>query len=173
MDKRRPLTPATEVRKGLKLSDQRDKPGHLARRFQQIAVAVFVDEMAKVSLALTPVQYSALAAVVDSPGIDQATLARAIAYDRATIGSVVERLTHKGMLERRLSSEDRRLRQLYVTELGVETLDAAEPAVMAAQRSMLHGLTSAEAETLMRLLRKAIDTGNELSRAPQRKRDQA
>jgi hypothetical protein len=40
---------------------------------------------------------------------------------------------------------------------------------MVAQRVMLRGLTSIEAETLMQLLRKAIDSGNELSRAPYRK----
>jgi hypothetical protein len=67
------------------LSDQREKPGHLARRFQQIAVAVFLHEMAKIGSELTPVQYSALAAVTDNPGIDQVTLAGLIAYDRATI----------------------------------------------------------------------------------------
>ena len=38
----------------------------------------------------------------------------------------------------------------------------------AAQRIMLRGLTPKEAETFMRLLRKAIAAGNELSRAPLR-----
>jgi len=42
------------------------------------------------------------------------------------------------------------------------------PAVEAAQRIMLRGLTAKEAEELMRLLGKAIAAGNELSRAPLR-----
>jgi len=42
------------------------------------------------------------------------------------------------------------------------------PAVEAAQRMMIRGLTEKEAVELMRLLRKAIASGNELSRAPLR-----
>ena len=47
-------------------------------------------------------------------------------------------------------------------------LGEIEPAVAAAQRIMLRGLTAGEAEQFVRLLRKAIDAGNELSRAPLR-----
>ena len=42
------------------------------------------------------------------------------------------------------------------------------PAVEAAQRIMLRGLSETEAAELMRLMRKAIAAGNELSRAPLR-----
>ena len=42
------------------------------------------------------------------------------------------------------------------------------PAVESAQAIMLRGLSAKEGEELMRLLRKAIAAGNELSRAPLR-----
>jgi DNA-binding MarR family transcriptional regulator len=145
-----------------------DKPGHLARRFQQIAVAVFHAEVERAGFDLTPVQYAALAAVADRPGIDQATLAGTIAYDRATITGVVDRLVHKGLLVRAPSARDRRAHALQITDAGRRTLRAIEPAVLAAQRAMLRGLTASEAKELMRLLTKAIAAGNELSRAPLR-----
>ena len=47
-------------------------------------------------------------------------------------------------------------------------LSSFEPAVEAAQRIMLRGLTASEADEFLRLLRKAIVAGNELSRAPLR-----
>jgi DNA-binding MarR family transcriptional regulator len=56
---------------------------------------------------------------------------------------------------------------LEITDEGRQTLEGIEPAVEAAQRIMLDGLSTAEAATLMRLLRKAIAAGNDLSRAPQ------
>jgi DNA-binding MarR family transcriptional regulator len=143
-------------------------PGHLARRFQQIAVAVFLAEVGEAGFDLTPVQYAALAAIRTNPGIDQVTLAGLIAYDRTTITGVVDRLVQKGLLVRNLSSRDRRARELQVTEAGKRTLRAITPAVEAAQRSMLRGLTEKESAGLMRLLRKAIAAGNELSRAPLR-----
>jgi DNA-binding MarR family transcriptional regulator len=145
-----------------------DMPGHLARRFQQIAVAVFLAEVEDAGFDLTPVQYAALATIKSNPGLDQVTLAGLIAYDRTTITGVVDRLVQKGLAERRASSRDRRARELEITDAGRKTLRAITPAVEAAQRLMLRGLTQKEAEELMRLLRKAIAAGNELSRAPLR-----
>ena len=149
------------------VTDNNDKPGHLARRFQQIAVAVFHAEVEEAGYDLTPVQYAALTTVATQPGIDQATLAGLIAYDRTTITGVVDRLVQKGLLVRKASRTDRRAHALQITTEGRRTLDGIEPAVEAAQRIMLGGLSKAEAATLMRLLRKAIAAGNELSRAPQ------
>ena len=150
------------------MKEHDDKPGHLARRFQQIAAAVFHAEVENAGYDLTPVQYAALTAVRSNPGIDQATLAGLIAYDRTTITGVVDRLVQKGLAVRAVSSHDRRAHALQITEAGKRTLRGIEPAVQAAQRAMLRGLTAGEAKELMRLLHKAIAAGNELSRAPLR-----
>src|SRR5215469_17521376 len=132
------------------MTDTHDMPGHLARRFQQIAVAVFLAEVEDTGYDLTPVQYAALAAVNANPGIDQVTLAGLIAYDRTTITGVVDRLVQKGLLVRHASSRDRRARVLQMTDAGRRALRKITPAVEAAQRIMLRGLTEKEAEELMR-----------------------
>jgi MarR family transcriptional regulator, temperature-dependent positive regulator of motility len=150
------------------MTDTHDMPGHLARRFQQIAVAVFLAEVEGAGFDLTPVQYAALAAVGDKPGIDQVTLAGLIAYDRTTITGVIDRLVQKGLMARQESSRDRRARELKITDAGRRTLRGITPSVEAAQRTMLRGLTEKEARDLVRLLQKAIAAGNELSRAPLR-----
>ena len=90
------------------LRDNNEMPGHLARRFQQIAVAVFLAEVEGAGFDLTPVQYAALAAIKLNPGIDQVTLAGLIAYDRTTITGVVDRLVQKGLLVRQASARVRR-----------------------------------------------------------------
>ena len=150
------------------MKDMQDMPGHLARRFQQIAVAVFLAEMEKEGHDLTPVQFAALAAIGANPAIDQVTLAGLIAYDRTTITGVVDRLVQKGLVARQESSRDRRARELKITDAGRRTLRGATPVVEAAQRIMVRGLTEKEAKELVRLLQKAIAAGNELSRAPLR-----
>ena len=150
------------------MRDNNEMPGHLARRFQQIAVAVLLAEVGEAGFDLTPVQYAALSAIRNNPGIDQVTLAGLIAYDRTTITGVVDRLVQKGLLVRHPSSRDRRARELQITEAGKRTLRGITPAVEAAQQSMLRGLTEKEGADLMRLLQKAIAAGNELSRAPLR-----
>ena len=145
-----------------------DKPGHLARRFQQIAVAIFHAEVEAAGFDLTPVQYAALSTVAAHPLLDQATLAGLIAYDRTTITGVVDRLAQKGLVVREPNPADRRAHNLRLTRQGRRVLDGIEPAVEAAQQIMLRGLTAAEAKEFMRLLRKAIAAGNDLSRAPLR-----
>ena len=92
------------------VKDNDDRPGHLARRFQQIAVAIFHAEVEGAGYNLTPVQYAALTAIRDNPGIDQVTLAGLIAYDRTTITGVVDRLVRKGLLVRHAGTRDRRAR---------------------------------------------------------------
>lgn len=154
------------------VTDFNDMPGHLARRFQQIAVAVFHAEVGEAGYDLTPVQYAALSTIGKHPGIDQATLAGLIAYDRTTITGVVDRLAQKGLVARHASS-DRRAHALEITDAGSQALRAIQPAVDEAQRMMLRGLKADEAKQLLRLLRKAIAAANELSRAPLRMADAA
>ncbi len=150
------------------MKDIYDMPGHLARRFQQIAVGVFLAEAEGAGYDLTPVQYAALAAINANSGIDQVTLAGLIAYDRTTITGVVDRLAQKGLVARNESSRDRRARELKITDAGRRTLRGITPAVEAAQRTLLRGLSVKDAKELVRLLQRAIAAGNELSRAPLR-----
>ena len=150
------------------MTDLYELPGHLIRRMHQIAVSIFAARMAEGGFDLTPVQFAALSVVADRPGIDQATLAGLIAHDRVTIGGVVDRLETKGLLSRTISQQDRRARVLEVTADGEALLRQIIPAVHEAQEGMLAGLSETERRTFTRLLRKATEAGNSLSRAPLR-----
>src|SRR5215468_7475757 len=108
------------------------KPGYLFRRMQQIAVAIFVEEC--IEFDLTPVQYAALIAIREHPGIDATRLSAVIAFDRSTLGSVIGRLEEKEFITRRASEDDSRVKLLFLTGLGKKTLAAAAPAVEEAQR---------------------------------------
>jgi len=142
------------------------KPGHLIRRMQQIAVAIFMEECA--AFDLTPVQYAALVAVREYPGIDATRLAAVIAFDRSTIGNVIGRLEVKGFLLRKPSDEDGRAKLLYLTATGKKTIAAAAPFVERAQHRILGDLSAADRRKLMQLLTQLVDLNNERSRAPQR-----
>lgn len=148
--------------------DATEVPGHLARRFHQIAVAIFHAEVEAADCDLTPVQYAALAKIAATPGLDQATLAGLIAFDRTTIGGVVDRLVEKGLVAREISRRDRRARELRVTGKGAGALKKIAPAVAETQRILLSGLSEREAAQFMKLFAKAIAALNDLSRAPLR-----
>ena len=144
-------------------------PGYLFRRMQQIAVAIFVEECR--AQDLTPVQYAALVAIETHPGIDATRLSAVIAFDRSTLGSVIERLQAKRYIERKPAAEDRRVKQLYLTRAGGALLREIVPSVDRAQARMLQPLKAADRKTLMALLTQLVDLNNEASRVPLRAED--
>lgn len=153
------------------MTDVNIMPGHLIRRYHQASVAIFHARVAELGYDLTPVQYAALAKIEAQPGIDQVTLAGLIAYDRTTIGGVVDRLVQKKYLFREVSATDRRARVLKLTELGVTTLHRLAPVVEEAQLQMLSGLDEREQAEFVRLLQKATTGVNQMSRAPLKEAD--
>ena len=141
-------------------------PGHLIRRLQQISVSVFAEQMKAAGSDLTSPQFAALAMLRDHPGIDQATLAGLIAYDRPTIGGVVDRLVAKGFVARTTNPEDRRAKVLTLTPEGDAALTRLIPVVEACQDAILPGLTNSEKAEFIRLAGKIAEAGNTLSRVP-------
>jgi MarR family transcriptional regulator, lower aerobic nicotinate degradation pathway regulator len=139
-------------------------PGHAIRRLHQIAVAIFLDETA--DFGITPVQFAALNAVVQQPGVDQRTLAKTIGFDTSTIGGVVDRLEARGLMQRNASANDRRVRLLTITAAGEALLAAVIPAMMAAQKRILAPLPVAQRKEFLRMLTVLVEANNELSRAP-------
>ncbi|QCI64737.1 MarR family winged helix-turn-helix transcriptional regulator [Phreatobacter stygius] len=142
------------------------KPGYLIRRAQQIAVAIFLEETA--DLDLTPVQYAALYAIREHPGIDATRLAGLIAFDRPTVGGVLERLEGKGWILRSGSPSDKRIKLLALTPEGAALLEQAEPGVQRAQERILGPLKRADQDKLVALLIDLVTLNNEASRAPRR-----
>ena len=144
-------------------------PGYLFRRMQQIAVSIFVEECREFDL--TPVQYAAMIAIQTHPGIDATRLSLVIAFDRSTLGSVIERLEAKKFIERRAGTADRRTKLLYLTAAGAALLPRIRDVVERAQARMLAPLKASERKTLMALLARLVDLNNEASRVPLRAED--
>jgi DNA-binding MarR family transcriptional regulator len=134
-------------------------PGHLVRRAQQIAVALFMAELAAEDV--TPVQFAILNAVMDTPGIDQITLAGRVAFDAATSGSVIGRLEAKGWIKREPHQIDRRRKMLWLTPAGQAATLQMKDAVERVQDSLLKPLSQDEAQQLVGLLSKLV-AGHEL-----------
>ena len=133
-----------------------DMPGHLIRRLNQMSTQVFSQRMQDAGQDLTPVQFAALDAIHSHPGLDQAGIAALIAYDKATIGGVIDRLEQKGLVTRSVSARDRRAREVRLTENGHRTYADVLPVVAALQDEILGGLTEDEQSDFLRLLGKAI-----------------
>lgn len=139
-------------------------PGHLLRRCQQIAVAIFLQECR--DLDLTPLQFAMLSALAGRPGLDQASLGGLIALDRTTVAVVAKNLEERGLISRERSAADRRARELLVTPAGRDLLAAAEPAMLQAQERILAPLDETERRLFVALLLRIAEEKNDESRAP-------
>lgn len=131
-------------------------PGHLIRRMQQMATQQFASHMRDAGFDITSVQFAALDAINARPGIDQAGLAALIAYDRATIGGVVDRLVAKGLVDRVVSQTDRRAREINLTEKGKAIYEELVGHVQQVQHKILGGLTAEECRQFTDLARKLL-----------------
>jgi DNA-binding MarR family transcriptional regulator len=129
-------------------------PGHLIRRAQQIAVAIFAEHLA--AYDITPVQFAILNALHETPDIDQVTLAKRVAFDPATSGSVIARLEAKGWVARQAHATDRRRKLLVVTPQGVQALANMQSAVAEVQTHILTPLSAAEQKQFVALLAKLV-----------------
>jgi DNA-binding MarR family transcriptional regulator len=148
------------------LQDLQSKPGHLIRRAQQIAVAIFIEECMQHDL--TPVQYAALVAIREHPGIDATRLSALIAFDRSTLGNVLERLEARGLIARYSAPEDKRIKLLKLSPQGRTLVKRAESAVERTQDRILAPLQPQDRKTLLKLLGQLVELNNDASRVPQR-----
>jgi MarR family transcriptional regulator, lower aerobic nicotinate degradation pathway regulator len=146
------------------LEDLYAMPGHLIRRSQQIAVALFIEETT--AFGVTPVQYAALVAIREQPDVDATRLSLLIAFDRSTIGSVLERLESKGLILRRSGVADRRVKLLCLTKRGSTLLARIGKAVERAQERILAPLAPAERRQFMAMLTRLVQVNNRYARVP-------
>jgi DNA-binding MarR family transcriptional regulator len=134
--------------------DLQATPGHLIRRAQQIAVSIFAEQLS--SADITPVQFAILNALLGSPGIDQVSLAKRVAFDPATSGSVIGRLEAKGWVARKADPNDRRRKLLVVTPAGVLALGLVQADVARIQEKILSPLTPQEQSQFVQLLSRLV-----------------
>jgi DNA-binding MarR family transcriptional regulator len=130
-------------------------PGHLIRRLNQVVVARFAAETEP--YGITPLQWAALRAAQGKPGLDQSTLARDIVLDTSTVAGVIDRLEARGLITRKPSRQDRRVRTLYITEAGTALLAQVSPVVVDVQHWLMAPLDEQERQQFWSALRKLVD----------------
>ena len=133
-----------------------DMAGHLIRRLHQHSTQIYTNRTREAGFDITSVQFAALDAIKANPGIDQAGVAGLIAYDRPTIGEVINRLVAKGLVERAVNDADRRARVLRLTPEGEDTFERLLPIVRDLQTAILGNLTPDERSAFLRLAKDTI-----------------
>lgn len=115
-------------------------PNYLFWCLHKTSMSIVTEELENAGADITPLQFAAMITIQLNPGIDQATLAYEIGYDRATIGGVLDRLEKKGLIERRIHPQDRRARALFMADAGLGLVADLEGKVARAQKKILSPL---------------------------------
>lgn len=122
----------------------RARPGFLIRRLHQIHTALFAEECGEHQI--TPLMYSVLTALAALGPVDQTTIADAVAIDKTNMADLLERLRKRGLLKRRISSKDRRVRLTVLTPEGQELLTRLEASAAQAHDRTIAALSPEERE---------------------------
>jgi DNA-binding MarR family transcriptional regulator len=137
-------------------------PAHLARRFHQICLGVTAEILGGEDL--NQLQWGVMAAIAEEPSSGQGQLAKRMGVDAVTFGQIVEFLEQKGLVERRIDPEDRRARQLFLTQRGMKLRRRLRPSLLAVQDRALAPLTRTERDALLDMLVRVIEANDSYAR---------
>lgn len=164
------ITDLNDVKQQLLNAQQRSpllaRPGFLIRRLHQLHCALFTEETR--DFGITPVQYSLMTALDERGELDQNSLALEIGLERTTVADVVLRLHDRGVLERRQSAMDGRVRLVRLTRKGKTLLRKMAPAVQRAHDRTVEYLSPAERDVFLLQMVKLVELNNDISNVPLR-----
>ncbi|MBO9640548.1 MarR family winged helix-turn-helix transcriptional regulator [Siphonobacter aquaeclarae] len=113
---------------------------------------VFQKRLDEAGMDLTVDQWVLLDHVFHYPAISQNVLAEMTAKDNPTVTRILDLLVKKGLVERRMSEEDRRKFNIYLTEAGEQKFHAAFPVVAEVRRMGWANLSDNDFDDLVRIL---------------------
>ncbi|HEY0252474.1 MAG TPA: MarR family transcriptional regulator [Kofleriaceae bacterium] len=112
-----------------------DAPGHLLRRCHQRSEELFTTLVGKDGP--TRQQVALLVTAVQNPEASQAELVQRTGIDKNTLTQMINRLTARGLLERRQSKADARTNAIIATPAAVKLLETVLPKVREVQEQIL------------------------------------
>jgi DNA-binding MarR family transcriptional regulator len=119
------------------------------------AARQFSERIAEVDLH--PALFRVLNLVDAAEGRSQQAIGEAIEVPASRMVALVDELEQRGMVERRPHPTDRRIRTLYLTANGRETLARGREIAKAHERDLTKGMPAADRKRLTRYLQEIVD----------------
>jgi DNA-binding MarR family transcriptional regulator len=133
-------------------------PSTLAFLLSQVgihAASRFAERMAEIDLQ--PPLFRVLNLVDAAEGRSQQAIGEAIQVPPSRMVALVDELEQRGLVERRPDPTDRRVRALYLTRKGRETLVRGREIAKAHEEELTRGMPAADRKRLTQLLQKIVD----------------
>jgi DNA-binding MarR family transcriptional regulator len=133
-------------------------PSTLAFLLSQVGIHAskrFAERIATVGL--NPPLFRVLNLVDAAEGKSQQAIGAAIEVPASRMVSLVDELEQRGLVERRPDPADRRVRALYLTSKGRQTLARGRKIAREHEEELTRGLAAADRKRLVDLLQKMVD----------------
>ena len=123
------------------------------------------------SLGLTPGQFDVIAELEGTEGLTCAQLSEHTLTTKGTLTGVLDRLEHKGLIERGQVGGDRRVTRVQLTTKGMDLFQQIFPAHAEFMRPFFaQALNAAEVQVAKRLLCRVRDSFESMIVSPERER---
>lgn len=97
---------------------------------------------------ITPIQYAVLYCLWEKDGKSPKEIAERLKLENSTVSGILERMEKKGLIERRISKEDRRFIQVFATKKGASLEKDVLVAVEEVNEEVMSVFSENECETL-------------------------
>jgi DNA-binding MarR family transcriptional regulator len=125
------------------------------------------------SLGLTPGQFDVIAELEGTEGLTCAQLSEHTLTTKGTLTGVLDRLEHRGLVERGQVGGDRRVTRVQLTPKGMDLFQRIFPAHAEYMRPFFsRALNASEVQVAKRLLRRVRDSFESMIVSPERERPQ-
>ncbi|MGX9351567.1 MarR family winged helix-turn-helix transcriptional regulator [Shimia sp. W99] len=109
-------------------------------------------------LGLAPAQFMVLLVLWDGDGLTQRDLVERLDVEQATMANTLARMERDGLITRQPSPTDKRARIVRLTDKARALEGDAKAAAQAQNNAALSGLSAAEADQLVDLMRRVVGT---------------
>jgi MarR family transcriptional regulator, lower aerobic nicotinate degradation pathway regulator len=140
------------------------RPGFLIRRLHQLHCSLFLEETR--GFDITPVQYSLMTTLAARGELEQNSLALEIGLERTSVAEVVPRLQGRGLLQRRRSADDGRVKLVRLTRKGNALLRKMALPVKRAHDRTIDQLGKSERDVFLLQLIELVEANNEIGSVP-------
>ena len=133
-------------------------PSTLAFLLSQVGIHAsrrFAERMEEIDLQ--PPLFRVLNLIDAAEGRSQQAIGEAIQVPPSRMVALVDELERRGLVERRPDPGDRRIRALFLTRKGRETLSRGREIAKAHERELTRGMAAADRERLVELLQQMVD----------------
>lgn len=125
----------------------------LGYRIRLAQIAAFKDfEATTKGFGQAPRYFGLLCLIEANPGLPQGKLAEAVHLVRSSLVPIIDKLESEGLVERRSSNVDRRLKAVWLTAKGGKVLGRLRPLVLAHEGRLTKGFSGEEKALLVDLL---------------------